>query len=290
MLNARSISTSLLACGFLWTGCGGPEPSTIQAPDRMAIDDAEPFRVDAMALDAAGAPMAAVPVVLAGVGDPTVLTLHATGELRCEKWGRTAVTLQAASLQRDVVVACRLVQEVRGAPQKLVAVLEAADDGPPRPMALGGYAFQAIGLDGRAIPDAVVDVTVDDGGVLVKDPDGSIRAVKPGLGVLSGSLGGHTAELEVSVGLLVSLRKSALVEAGDAIEVPLEQGHYQVSVGADVPVLVGVSAGECVSHEASLAVQVSCVLDDNGTVRIQNPAIRGRGDDAHATVRVVRVP
>lgn len=290
MVNMRAEPWVLLACGLSFGACGGPEPASIRAPEQLEIDGTDPFRIDATAVDDAGLEMQEVSVVIANVRDPAVLSLEPNGVLNCQKWGRTGVVLQASSVEREVVVSCQVVSEVRGAPQKLVAVLDADDEGRPQPKALGGYAFQALDSDGKAIVDGEVALSVDDGGVLSVGKDGLARALKPGLGVLTGSLGGQSAQLEVSVGLLVTLRKSVLVEAGERIEVPVDAGRYRVAVGADLPMGVDAVAGTCEPHESATAVDVTCTLAKAGVVRVANRGVRGRGDDAHATIRVVRVP
>ena len=290
MLASRAPVCSLVGSILLAMGCGGPVPASIQAPDRYEIEDTKPVRIGAMALDEAGKRLGGVEVFMVDVGDPALLVLGANGELRCQKWGRTTVTMEASPVRKDIVVSCLLVKEVRGAPQKLVTVLEVDAEGHPVPMDLSTFAFQAIGLDGKAISDAPIEISVDAGETVEQDADGRIRAVQPGRATISGSLAGHVATLEVEVGLLVSLRKSVLIEGGESMEIAVDPGRYRVSTGSDVELRIRAVDGRCGEHDAATAIDQICTFESSGMVRVEHPGIRGQGEDAQVTVRLVRLP
>jgi len=278
-----------LACLVLF-GCSTTVPVTIQAPDRYEIDDMSLTRIGARALDEAGSPIEDVDVYVSGVSDPTVLKVGHNSELQCQSWGLATVTLEAPPARKDVVVACRLVQELRAAPQKLVTVLESDATGTPVPRDLGGFQFQAIGMDGKAIKDAPIELTVSAGGVITTTDEGMIRAVQPGRATIHGLIASHTATLAVEVGLLVTTRKATLVKDGAHLGIPVEPGRYKVALGSDVEVRITARGGTCAEHADGTALDPICVFDSAGTVRVENPGMMGVGDDAHVTLRLVLIP
>jgi hypothetical protein len=278
-----------LASLFMF-GCGTASPVSIQAPDRYEIDDTSLTRIGAKALDESGKPIEDVDVYVSGVSDPTVLKVGHNSELQCQGWGLATVTLEAPPARKDVVVACRLVQELRVAPQKLVTVLEPDATGSPVPRDLGGFQFQAIGMDGKAIKDAPIELAVSAGGVITTSDDGMIRAVQPGRATIHGLIASHTATMEVEVGLLVTTRKAALIEDGSHLGIPVQPGRYKVALGSDVNVRVTARGGACAEHSDGKALEPMCAFKSAGTVRIENPGVMGLGDDAHVTLRLVLVP
>ena len=92
------------------------------------------------------------------------------------------------------------------------------------------------------------------------------------------------------MGLLVSLRKSVRIEAGEAMEIPMDPGRYRVSTGSDVELRVRAVDGRCDGHDPATAIDQICTFASSGMVRVEHPAPRGRGADAHVTVRLVRLP
>jgi len=280
----------LVVCGLAAAGCGTSAPATIQAPERYEIDDTSLTRIGAKALDEAGQPIEGVEVYVSGVSDPAVLRVGHNSELQCQKWGLATVTLEAPPARKDVVVACRLVKELRVAPQKLVTVLEPDPTGQPVAKDLGAFQFQAIGFDGKAIKDAPIEVSVSEGGVITTGEGSTLRAVRPGRATIHGLIADHTASLEVEVGLLVTTRKAALVEDGEHLGIPVEAGRYKVALGSDVDVRVEAAGGTCDDHEDGKALEPMCTFEKAGTVRVENPGTLGLGDDAHVTLRLVRIP
>lgn len=276
--------------GVVMVGCGTTAPASIQAPERYEIDDTSLTRIGAKALDEAGQPIEGVSVYVSGVSDPTVLKVGHNSELQCQKWGLATVTLEAPPARKDVVVACRLVKELRVAPQKLVTVLEPDPTGKALAKDLGAFQFQAIGFDGKAIKDAPIEVSVSEGGIITTLEDGTLRAMKPGRATIHGLIAAHTVALEVEVGLLVTTRKGALVEDGDHLGIPVQPGRYKVALGSDVDVRVAAAGGECEEHAEGKALEPMCTFAGAGTVRVENPGTLGLGDDAHVTLRLVRVP
>ncbi len=285
-----SAACLVASVALFWAGCGGNAPASIEAPERYEIEDTSLTRIGAKALDEAGQPIEGVEVYVSGVSDPAVLKVGHNSELQCQKWGLATVTLEAPPARKDVVVACRLVRELRVAPQKLVTVLEIDESGQPTPVDLGAFAFQAIGFDGKAIKDAPIEVSVSEGGVVVTKEDGTLRATRPGRATIHGLVASHTAKLEVEVGVLVTTRKAALVEDGEHLGIPVEPGRYKVALGSDVDVRVRAAGGTCDEHADGKALEPYCTFEKAGTVRVENPGTLGLGDDAHVTLRVVKIP
>lgn len=272
------------------TGCSNPRTAAIQGPEKVVITDTRLTRIEAVAVDAAGQRLVDVPVAIAQNGDPMVLKVGNNGEVQCQRFGRVTLMLAAEGIEHPVQVACLLVGEVRGAPQRLVTILDVDADGAPIPKPLGAYQFQALDFDGKAIPDAPISVTTGSEGVLAQSAEGVFAAVKPGRAVLTGAVGGSSAQIEVEVGLLVALRKAETIPDGGHLGIPVAAGRYRVAVGASEPVVVGVRGGACDAHEAAQSVEPICNLDVGGTIRIENPGLTRLGPAAQATVRVVAIP
>ena len=268
------------------SACGGPAPTAIRAPELIEVDDTALTRIDALAIDEAGASIDEVVVYASAVSDPSVLRLGHNNEVQCKRWGRATVTLEAPPVKAEVVVSCRLVQELRVAPQRLMTVLELDAAGQPTPRELGAFQFQAIGYDGKGIKDAPIEITTSTEGVLEKVEGGRLRAVRPGRATIHGVIADQSASLEVEVGLSVTTRKDVTVRQGGHVDMPVQAGRYRVAVGADQAVRVGAKGGSCDAHEADQAVQTVCTLASAGAVRIENPTPAG----ATVTVRVVQVP
>ena len=286
----RSAFCSLGLVGL--AACSSATPATIQAPDRLDVDDTALTRIDAVAIDETGKPIDDLVVYVSAVSDPSVLRVGHNSELQCKTWGLATVTLEAPPARKDVVVACRLVQELRVAPQRLMTVLSPDAAGKPTPRDLGAFQFQAIGFDGKAIKDAPIEVTATAEGVLERTEDGTLRALKPGRATIHGVIANHTASLEVEVGLLLTTRKGTKVEDSGHLGIPVEAGRYRIAVGSDQEVRVRASGGTCEDHEDGLALEPVCTFETAGTVRIENPGSLGLGlgDDANVTLRVVQVP
>jgi len=287
-LRAACFTLSLIAV----SACGGAAPVTIRAPDRLDVDDTALQRIEAVALDEAGEPINDLAVYVSAVSDPSVLQVGHNSELQCKAWGLATITLEAPPARKDVVVACRLVEELRVAPQRLMTVLTPDSTGQPTPRDLGTFQFQAIGYDGKAIKDAPIEVTATAEGVLERTPEGTLRALKPGRATIHGVIADHTASLEVEVGLLMTTRKGADVEDAGHLGIPVEPGRYRIALGSDQPVRVRAAGGECEDHEPALALDPICTFQSAGTVRIENPGSMGLGlgDAAKVTLRVVKVP
>lgn len=284
------MSRLTLALFAVLAACGGAAPQSIQAPPSLVLRDTSLSTIDAAALDAEGNVLDGVSVSVTATSDPSVLQVGNNGELQCRKWGLATVTLEAAPARRDVAVSCRLVKELRVAPARLTTTLERDDTGKVIAKDLGGYMFQAIGLDDKAIKDAPIEVTASDEGVLEQTEDGQLRALRPGKATITGVLDVHTATLEVEVGELVTTRKAITVEDSDGIGIPVPAGRYRVAVGASEPVRVVAKGGACDDHEDGKELSPVCTFSSAGNVRIENPGTLGLGADATVTMRIIAVP
>jgi len=280
------LSTAAL---LLW-GCGSVTPASIDAPDQYEIRDSSLTRIGARARDEAGQLLEGVEVYVGAVSDPTILQVGHNSELQCQKWGVATVTLEAPPARKDVLVACRLVKELRAAPQKLRMVVEADAGGTPIARPLGAFQFQAIGFDGKAIKDAPIEIAVSGGGVIEKQDDGTLMAVQPGRATITGLLVDQTAAVDVEVGLLVATRKGVRVEDGRHLGIPVVPGRYRVALGSDVEVQVRGKGGQCEEAPAGTALEVVCTFEQAGTVRVENPGALGIGKDAQVTLRLLQVP
>lgn len=289
-MRSDTLACLVLSLGTALVGCGSPTPAAIQAPDRYEITDTSLTRIGATAHDAEGGLLEGVSVYASAVSDPTVLKVGHNSELQCQKWGLATVTLEAPPARKDVVVACRLVRELRVAPQRLVTVIERDSAGQPVPKDLGAFQFQAIGFDGKAIPDAPIEISVSEGGVIETVEGGTLRATQPGRATIHGLIADHTAKLEVEVGLLLTTRKGAVIEDGSHLGIAVEPGRYKVALGSTVPVEVVASGGTCDEHEEGTTLNPVCTFDKAGTIRIENPGVLGLGDDAEVTLRLVQTP
>lgn len=273
------------------SACGGPAPTAIRAPDRIDLDDTALTRIDAVAVDEAGASIDEVVVYISAVSDPAVLRAGHNNEVQCKRWGHATVTLEAPPVRADVLVSCRVVQELRVAPRRLMTVLESDAAGQPTPRELGAFQFQAIGLDGKAIKDAPIEITASTEGVLEPGGEGRLRAVKPGRATIHGVIADQSASLEVEVGLAITTRKGVIVAPSAHLAIAVEAGRYRVALGADRAVRVGAKGGVCEPHEAASSVETVCSFESAGDVRVENPASRREADAAASvTLRVVQAP
>ena len=270
---------------WLW-GLWGARTGEHSCSEQMEIAGTDLFRIDATAVDEAGMEMEQVSVVIANVRDLAVVSLEPNGVLNCQKWDARGGLAGFVGRARWSVLSGGLRSSRR--PQKLVAVLDADDEGMTAAKALGGHAFQALDAEGKAIGDAKVALSVDDGGVLVGD-DGLARAPKPGLGALTGSLGGQERAAQCRSDCSWLSASRCWSKQGNVSRFPWMQAAIGSPWARTCRWASMWSRGTCEPHESATAVDVTPPLPKPGRVRVGDRGVRGRGDDAHAT-SWVRVP
>lgn len=286
----RSIA---LLSGLLLAACSS-DPASIRVAPTQVVTGSQFISLGAAALDESGKALD-VPVMAVKVSDPALLKLGNNGELQCQGYGDVTVSLTAGPAAGpatgETLIRCQLVKEIRVQPEKLAFSLKPDTDGVIHPSSSDPLQITVIGADGQPVANADLAISSADPTIARIESGNIVQVRQRGATTIKLAAGDKLVEIPVSVSLVALERVGLEVPDGETHGIPLEAGHYSLTIGATQPVEVEVQGADCEGQGEATAHTLACELKAAGTLRIENPALLGfGGGPASVSVRVLQLP
>lgn len=277
----------VLAMGF---GCGGTA-ARIEVPPSLVVSDRSPLPLDVRVVDDAGDTVADAPLRLVRVGDPSLLVDAGNLSVRCLRYGRSFVEVEAGEgLRGRVEVDCQVVGGVSVSPASFTATVTRDKLGGVVPVELGPVTVSVTGLEGEPVAATPIFSSAA-AAVAVWSPDGArIRAVGRGRTELKATVGAAVGVVTVDVSEEALSRPLILLPEGTSERLPVGPGDWSFSAEADQGVVLSVEGASCASAE-SKRPQLQCRVAADAMLIVQNPGVQGLASKpAQVAVRGVLAP
>ena len=186
---------------------------------------------------------------------------------------------------------CQLVKEIRVKPEKLAFSLKPDAEGVIHPSSSYPLQITVIGADGQPVANADLAISSADPTIARVESGNIVQVRQRGATTIKLAAGDKLVEIPVSVSLVALERVGLEVPDGETHGIPLEAGHYSLTIGATQPVEVEVQGADCEGQGEATTHTLDCELKAAGTLRIENPALLGFGSGpASVSVRVLQLP
>ena len=229
--------TTLSVVTLAWLARTGPPASLVVAggidSDGIVVNNLGPVQLSMRVLDARGHYLKRADVRYRRMsGAPIPVSIH--GIIKCTRRGDAIVRASLATLNRDFVIHCQPVREVRGVGWGNFMVGDSAST-------LG---VDAIGLDGQPVTRIAARLRVDDSTIATLDGDGRLRPLRSGRTSIDIEIGDRTRGAIVTVfepvrtfdGLRPDQRWVVApihLRSGASLHWPLPTGLFFLSFSAD---------------------------------------------------------
>lgn len=274
----------------LGVGCGGT-PARIEAPPLLVVSDRSPLPLDVRVVDDAGDTVPDAQVRIASVGDPSLLVDAGNESVRCMRYGRSFVDVEAGEgLRGRVQVDCQVVGGVAVAPVAFTATVTRDKIGSVIPVELGPVTVSVSGLEGEPVAATPIFSSAAAAVAVWSDDGRHIRAVGRGRAELKATVGAAVGVVAVEVSEEALSRSLILLPEGTSERLPVGPGEWSFSAEADQGVVLSVEGASCASAE-SRRPQLQCRVAADAMLVVQNPGVQGlAARPAQVSVRGVLAP
>jgi len=179
-----AVGVSLSVLTIAWLTRNGPPARLVAGAgidsDGIVVNNLGPVHMPMRVLDAAGHRLKQTDVRYQWVSGVPI-PVSTGGMIKCTRRGDAIVRASLAALNRDFVIHCQPVREIRGAGWGNFVVGE-----PARPLGV-----EAIGLDGQPVTRIAARLRVVDSTVATLDGVGQVRPLRPGSTYIEVAIGDH---------------------------------------------------------------------------------------------------
>jgi len=259
------------------------DPAAIQFKAPLVLLSATDLPLATKVLDKGGEVLPEAKVSYA-LEPASIAVVTASDALRCLKSGDATLTASVGAITRTEPVKCRLVEKVE-VPKALRLII------PNDPVELQAKALDA---SGKPIDDVPFEFTPADPAVVRVDGTW-VAPKKVGTTTIAINAGAQAAHVPVTV-VRKMKAEPLLLNDGNRTSISLNQGTYEAEVkvrSGDTRfgvTLKWIGGSNCKDEPEAQTIASRCVIDNVGSLVVENPSTFGMGPAADGVLAIYQVP